>query len=172
MYTENDTFTTVSGVEAYVQRGAYTASSIPTQQQVIDFAAHTAGCIELTMATAGLSYTVPNGASPIPATQPALNKIVTQMNAIGAAAQAVLAHEGGESPIASQKATDLLELYDKLELKLVGLLEDIAGDLGGTPGVASSVSSGGVQDSDFPPGSSETLSRAKPNDWSMNKENW
>jgi hypothetical protein len=171
MATENDSFTTVSGVISYVQRGPATTTSIPTYAETLEFMALRGALVEAVMATNGVVYTVPNGTSPIPASERTLTYLTKQLNSVLAAVDVVAASEAGEAPSSSDKVKNLMAIAETLEANLTQYLQKYLADTAGTPAVATDISSGGVEAAPYPP--SESSRGQVIRAWSLDrKENW
>jgi hypothetical protein len=170
MATEADSFTTVSGVIAYVQRGPATTTSIPTYAETLDFMAMRGALVEAVMATNGVVYTVPNGINPIPASQRTLSYLTKNLNSVLAAIDVVAASEAGEAPSTSDKVKSLIEIAGSLEKNLSDYVKKYLADSAGTTAVATDISSGGVQAATFPPAESRIAQSIR--DFSLDRENW
>lgn len=167
-YTENDSFCTLSGVQAYAQYGSYTSGTNPTQSQVLDFMAAVAGDLQLLMASHGLNYTVPAGEHPVNSDNTALARVLGDANAVGAAIRAVTAKEVGIAPSTSEKVQNLAgiyqELYQRLDEKIL-------------PKVAATSNQNTLTKSHLQAGCTHTYPRNNGKvsagwSWSMNKKAW
>lgn len=151
MITEADSFCTISGVAAYVQRGPFDTTSVPTLDQTLDFMAQRAALVAAIMAQNGAPYTPSTGSNPIPAGQTTLKFMCQQLNAVMASIDVVTAYEVGEAPATSDKVKYLLEIAQTLETALVNyVMSVIADEVAGSTAVATDISSGGVQAAPFP----------------------
>jgi len=125
--TANNAYCAEADVVAFAQMGDYTASTIPTEAQVLGFMEMRAGEIynRLTK-TMGSSAPGPTGYSTTidTSTDPglALSKVTKLANAIGAAMDAVEASGAGESPARSERVSELAAMY----VAVMGSLADVA----------------------------------------------
>lgn len=116
-FVVNDAFCVVADVEARAQRGPYTTTSVPTQQQVIDAMAMRAAEVEGVLKRFGLPYTVPSHDRPFPTGAGAtdeedrLRALAIQANCIGAALDAVQMQDGAARAASKDLISSLLELY-------------------------------------------------------------
>lgn len=89
-----DSFCDITDVEAVVQRGAFSGSTYPTDQNVLDAMQMRSAHIEGVLRAAAQPYTVPSGANPFPASPNAfettLKQLCRQAVAAGAGAHALL----------------------------------------------------------------------------------
>lgn len=124
-YTANDAFCAITDVEALVGRGAYSVSTVPTNQQVLDWMARRAAQVEARLANGGQAYTVQSRGNAFPGSPSAVVgrlKILCEVaNAHGAAADAILMHEVKLPDGVPSAAEVLLKAYED-DLKQIDLL--------------------------------------------------
>lgn len=115
-YSANDSFCAITDVEAVVGRGAYSGTTAPTSQQVLDWMARRGSEIEERMARWGLTYTVPSRSNPFGTptgdTGKRLKIACEAANAQGAAADAILMHSAKSPDGAPESVKVLLDQYE------------------------------------------------------------
>jgi hypothetical protein len=114
--TENDCFCLVDDVEALVGRGAFSVSTVPTEQQVIDTMARRAAALEVVLASIGVAKTVSTGSAPLLATgaDARLYRLCGQANAYLAAADAILMNQTRDTVSVPEKAKAYLAIADDI----------------------------------------------------------
>ena len=168
--TEADAFGTLSGVMAYVQRGVLNnTDSVPSYDEALVFLVQRGALVESIMAVAGIQYTPSTGTNPIPASLPALGYMTAQLNNVLTAIDVVMAYEGGEAPVSSDKVKSFLDIAQQLEIRLANYIKSYVADAVGSPAVASDISSGGVEAETFPPATSSKASNRK---FTIDGESW
>ena len=116
MAVENDSYCAVTDVEAVTQIGTYAAGTVPTQAQVWEFQAHRTGELY------AILYEVLGTAAPGPAAYSvtvdtstdgglALDTVLKQQNAIGAAFDALQAAGASETPGRTERIAELWTMW-------------------------------------------------------------
>ncbi len=132
--SEDDAFCDLADVQAHVQRGPFTDVTVPSRDQVLLFMAWAADEIEAVMAAAGLDYTAPSGANPIPATGEialTVSSLARQANALRGAYKVVMAQAIQTSKETPERAKQLDSDYDDIMSKLREYVERHAKRSGG-----------------------------------------
>lgn len=130
-YTENDAFCTLADVKSLVQRGAFGASTIPTESQVLDFMAWRAAEIEAVLQANGYAKTIPGGGAPIgTASDEAIRigRLARNLNARGAAADAIFSHEVRDRGDLPERSRALITEYQEGLGRLAALLQSGAAE--------------------------------------------
>ena len=119
-FDADDAFCAITDVESRVGRGSFGASTVPTNQQVLDFMAMRAQEIQAAILRGGATYTVANGSnafgSPTDTAVIALKLMCQDANALAAAADAINARDVRDNPEANTVAGDYFAQY----LRLIG----------------------------------------------------
>lgn len=115
--TEDKSYATEADVVAYAQTGDYTASTVPTQAQVLGFLEQRSARVYARLALLmGSSATGPSGYSTTidNSTDPglALERATRRAAALGAAADALRASGAGDTPQQTSRADDLETLFN------------------------------------------------------------
>jgi hypothetical protein len=145
-----DSFTTQAHVESRLGRGAFDGSSVPTQQQVLDFMALRSSRVRSVLVAAGLSFTVPNGGATIgtsTADALTLTNLCDDANALFAAGDAAAArdiHDGKESPQAVALWAEAQSVIEDIRAQATKMSFGTA-----TSGARSATTTGGITKADF-----------------------
>ena len=118
-YTASDAFCAATDVEGLVGRGAFTSSTVPTAQQVLDWMARVAAEVESKLFESSLNYTVSTHGTPFPATptdpKVFLAKVLAESaNALGAAAIVLEIHGVKDSDGKSYEGKVLRDQYNEV----------------------------------------------------------
>lgn len=152
MAVEGDSYTTQADVEKLVGRGAHTASTVPTQAEVLEIMAKRGAKVQSVMWDAGLRVTPPTGAYPISSAagldasaKDMVTKLANEANALLAAGWVIWAHSArDEDPPPKSVA-----LWEEAKTVLEALAVASTGE-GAGPGERTHTTTGGVAKGDFP----------------------
>lgn len=149
-FVEDDSYTTQTRVEAWVQRGTFTSTTKPSLQQVLDAMALRASEITSELNKNGVAASPPTGGAPLPNTsdaQKALKNLCDLVNALMAAGDAIFMHDVRDQAGVERAKALWEEGTRKLE-ELPGIIATIYASTDAV-GVRIATKSGGVAEADF-----------------------
>jgi hypothetical protein len=150
MAVDADSYTTIVNVQAWVQRGAFTAASKPSDAQVYVAMQLRASEITTVLNDQGVFASPPSGGAPLPTAtdgEKALVNLCDLANSLAAAGDAIFMHDTRDAANVERAKA----LWAEAELKR-SLLSDLAMQTLGSAMVRNSTSSGGIQKADFTEG--------------------
>lgn len=129
VYTESDAFCSLADVQSWVQRGSFSATSVPTSAHIINFMAQRASELEAVMAAAGAPYSVSTGSSPMPSSSTTTGRVLGNMlriaNAQAAAADAILSFEVRDADISTRIAGHYLESFIDMQGRIINYIQNV-----------------------------------------------
>lgn len=149
MAVEGDSYTTVVNVEAWVQRGTFTATTKPSQDQVLVAMALRATEITALLNRQGLAASPPTGGAPLPTTtdkDKALKNLCDLANALAAAGDAIFMHDTRDAANVERAKA----LWEEAEAKRTEIEYFMNASFSpDDTGVRNSTETGGISKADF-----------------------